>query len=137
LHLLHQTLAQIGCRNTVHGQKFDTLVIKLLTDGTQNSCGALLVEAKIVVFNVKDFCPKVLPAQLHLVDDATDRAGAELTACSEKDRAKRAVIRTTPTGDQHGHAFAAQRVAHRIDQVTRWERQCVDILDEIAMLWHD
>ena len=44
--------------------------------------------------------------------------GAELATGSEKDRAKRAVIWTAPAGDQHGHAFAAQRAARRIDQVT-------------------
>src|SRR5215813_5481307 len=88
-------------------------------------------------FNVKDFCAKVLPAQSHFMDDATNRAGAELATGSEKDRAKRTVIRTAPAGDQHGHAFAAQRVARRINQVTCRERQRVDVLDEIAMLWHD
>src|SRR4029453_15429970 len=102
-------------------QELDTSIAKLLTDGTQNGCGALLVEAKIIVFNVKDFCAKVLPTQSHFMDDAADRAGAELAAGGEKDRAKRTVIRTAPAGDQHGHAFATQCVARWVDQVTSWE----------------
>src|SRR5262249_50632033 len=71
------------------------------------------------------------------MDDAAHRAGTELAASGEKDRAKRAVIWTAPAGDQHGHTFATQRIARWINQVTRRKRQRVDILDAIAMFRYD
>ena len=37
----------------------------------------------------------------------------------------------------HASNKSTKCVTRRIDQVTRRERQCVNILDEIAMLWYD